>query len=74
MMRIGKFLAGRPKVVWELPNQELQTAIDILCRRKLGRVQTHKEIYEWRMCNAWQALHKGMIEDTVDHSKNLRRK
>ena len=29
MMRIGKFLSGRPRVVWEFPNQEAQDTIDI---------------------------------------------
>ena len=28
IMRIDKLLAGRPRVVWELPNQEPHTAID----------------------------------------------
>ena len=27
--RIGKFLAGRPRVVWEFPNQEQQSSIDV---------------------------------------------
>ena len=27
--RIGKFLAGRPRVVWEFPNQEPQEVIDV---------------------------------------------
>ena len=29
MTRIGKFLAGRPRVVWEFPNQEPQEVIDV---------------------------------------------
>ena len=29
MVRIGKFLAGRPRVVWEFPNQEPQDTIDV---------------------------------------------
>ena len=73
MMRIGKFVAARPRVVWEFPNKEPQTAIDIYvdtnwvgCRRTRT-----KEIDEWRMCDARQALHKSMVEDSVDHSKIL---
>ena len=29
MTRIGKFLAGRPRVIWEFPNQEPQEVIDV---------------------------------------------
>ena len=29
MVRIGKFVAGRPRVVWEFPNQDQQEAIDV---------------------------------------------
>ena len=29
MTRIGKFLAGRPREIWEFPNQEKQDVIDI---------------------------------------------
>ena len=29
MTRIGKFLAGRPRVIWEFPNQDPQDTIDI---------------------------------------------
>ena len=29
MTRIGKFFAGRPRVLWEIPNQEPQEASDI---------------------------------------------
>ena len=27
--RIAKFLSGRPRVVWEFPNQEFQDVIDV---------------------------------------------
>ena len=59
LKRLGRYLCGRPRLVYVYRRQEIQ-AIDVL-----GRLRENEEVHFGRCCDAGPALHQTLVLHTA---------